>query len=127
MAEKKSVTKRNKPKFLRTCWHKSIKLGMGVKKKLKWRAAKGRHNKIRLGRKGKSLRPKVGWSADSRTRGFVGGMDAAIVRNVKDVGAVKTGQGIIIANVGLRKRNEIIKKANEMKLSILNKYIEEKK
>ena len=126
MAEEKENSKRSKPKFFRTDWHKKIKLGSTVKKNRKWRGAKGRHNKFRLNRKGRGQRPKIGWGADASTKGFVKGVEVVRVENVKGLEGVKKGQGIIIANVGAKKRAEIIAKANEMKLKILNKYLEKK-
>jgi len=127
MAEKKTNTKRKKPKFLRVDSYKKIKLGKGVKKKQKWHAAKGRQNKLRLNRKGRMQRPKVGWGAECEVKGFVDGLNAVRVENVAQVEAVKKGQGIIIAKVGAKKRKDIIAKANEMKIKILNKYMESKK
>ena len=115
MVEKKTTTKRKKPKFLRTDWHKKIKLGMGVKKNLKWHGAKGRQNKLRLGRKGRMQRPKVGWGAERVAEDFVR------VENLKDLEGIKVKK-IVIGRVGARKRKEIIKKANEMKVKILNRY-----
>ena len=123
--EKKTATKRSKPKFLRTDWHKKIRLGKGVKKNQKWHGAKGRQNKLRLGKKGRMQRPKVGWGAESDVKDFVSGMEAVRVENIKEMEAVKTGQGVIIASVGVKKRNEIIAKANEMKITILNRYLRE--
>jgi ribosomal protein L32E len=61
MREGDIMVERKKPKFLRNDWHKKIKLGSKIKKKRKWKAAYGRHNKIRLGRKGHPGRPKIGW------------------------------------------------------------------
>ena len=116
MAEKK------KPNFLRKDWHKKIKLGSTVKKKRKWRAAKGRHNKIRLGEKGHLARPKIGWSADAKMKGQIKGLEVVRVENVKQLEKVGKGQGVIIASVGKKKKEEIIKKATGMKLKILNKY-----
>jgi len=124
--EAKKITARKKPKFLRTDWHKKIRLGKGVKKNQKWHGAKGRQNKLRLNRKGRMQRPKVGWGAENDVKGFVNGMEVIRVENVKEVEAVKTGQGVIIAKVGAKKKAEIIKKANEMKLTILNRYLKEK-
>lgn len=120
--EKKTIAKRNKPKFLRTDWHKKIKLGKTVKKNRKWKGAKGRHNKFRLCRKGRGQRPKIGWGVDSSVKNFIEGIKAIVVENIKGVEDVKKGQGIIIAKVGAKKRAEIIAKANEMKIKILNKY-----
>jgi len=122
MAEEKKTVARKKPKFLRTDWHKKIRLGRGVKKNLKWHGAKGRHNKLRLGRKGRMQRPKVGWGAEAGAKDFVKGMEMVRVENVKDLESVKKGVGIVIGKVGSKKKNEIIKKANEMKIKILNRY-----
>jgi len=122
MADKKETTKRKKPKFLRTDWHKKIRLGRGVKKNQKWHGAKGRQNKLRLGRKGRMQRPKIGWSADVRTKGFVGGVEAVRVENIAGLLKVGKGFGVIIGKVGAKKRTEIITKANELKIKILNKY-----
>jgi len=124
MAEekKKTITARKKPKFLRTDWHKKIRLGRGVKKNQKWHAAKGRQNKFRLNRKGRGVRPRVGWGAENETKGFVNGVESVRVENIKMLEGLK-GVGIIIASVGKKKRTEIIAKANEMKLVILNRYM----
>ena len=122
MAEETKTTARKKPGFLRKDWHKHIKLGKTVKKARKWRAAKGRQNKIRLGVKGHQARPKVGWCADARTKGFVGGVEAVRVENMKELEAMEKGQGVIIGAVGKKKKTELIAKANEMKITILNKY-----
>ena len=121
-----TATKRNKPKFLRTDWHKKIRLGRGVKKNQKWHGAKGRHNKFRLCRKGRGQRPKIGWGAENDVKDFVGGMEIVRVENVKELEAVKKGFGVLIAKVGAKKRAEIIAKANEMKIKILNRYRESK-
>ena len=128
MAEekKKTTTTRKKPKFLRTDWHKKIRLGRGVKKNQKWHGAKGRQNKFRLNRKGRGQRPKVGWGAEVEVRGFVNGMEAVRVENVAEIEAVKKGQGIIIAKVGKKKRIDMIAKAVELKITILNRYLETK-
>ncbi len=117
--EKKTATKRKKPKFLRTDWHKKIRLGRGVKKNQKWHGAKGRQNKLRLNRKGHSRRPKIGWGS---ARGGREQVSDFRVMNVGDLASVKKGSGIIIGAVGMKKRKEIIAKANEMGVKILNKY-----
>jgi len=115
--EKKKVVARKKPKFLRTDWHKKIRLGRGLKKKQKWHGAKGRQNKFRLNRKGRGQRPKIGWGSTVESR-----VEILRVENIKDLAEIKKGEGIVIASVGLKKRKEIIAKANEMGLKVLNKY-----
>ncbi len=112
---------RSKPKFLRNDWHKKIRLGKGVKKNQKWKGAKGRHNKLRLNRKGHQQRPKVGWGSAAAIKDLIFGVKTVRVENVKDLEGLKN-VGIIIGKVGVRKRNEIVKKAGEMKLNVLNKY-----
>jgi len=122
--KKKTITKRSKPKFLRTDWHKKIRLGKGVKKNQKWHGAKGRQNKFRLGRKGRAQRPKVGWGATNDTKGFVDGVETIRVENVKMLESVQKGFGVIVGSVGKKKRLEIIAKAEELKLKILNRYLQ---
>ncbi len=127
MAEEvKKSTTRKKPKFLRTDWHKKIRLGRGVKKNQKWHGAKGRQNKFRLCRKGRGQRPKIGWGAENNGKGFVGGVEAVRVENVKMLEGLKD-VGVIVGSVGKKKRAEIIAKAGEMKLEVLNRYIKEAK
>lgn len=115
--------KRNKPHFIRQIWHKHIKLGSTVKKKRKWRKAKGIHSKVRLGVAGKPKRPKIGWGASKEEKNKVNGLEVVRVENVKQLENLKKGQGVIVGKVGKRKRMEIIKKANEKKIEILNRYL----
>ena len=124
-----TISKRKKPSFLRRDYHKKIKLGKGVKKKQKWRAAKGRHNKIRLGRKSYPKRPKIGFGENKRIKSSINGLDYKRVENISCLNSLKSGDNIMIASVGLKKRKEIISKAKEIGLNILNRYkkVEDKK
>jgi ribosomal protein L32E len=126
MEDKKteSQTKRKKPNFVRKDWHKKIKLGSTVKKNRKWRAARGRHNKIRLGIKGHSVRPKIGYSEDRELRGKIDGNVVVRVENLKDLENVGKEEQIIIGRIGNKKRKEIIARAGERKIKIMNKYLE---
>lgn len=116
------MTAENKPKFIRKDWHKMIKLGSKSKSKRKWRASKGRQGKIRLERRGHQSKPKIGWGSQKV------GLPAIRVENIKDIESIKSKEikGIIVGKVGLKKRKEIIAKANEKKIIILNKYLGEK-
>lgn len=122
MAEEKSNSKRKKPNFIRKDWHKKVKLGSTVKKLRKWRAPKGRHNKIRLGRKGHISRPSIGWGSDNKFKGKIDNLNVVRVENISSLENVEKGFAIIIAKVGKKKREEIIKKASEMKIRIINRY-----
>jgi len=77
-----------------------------------------------LGMKGHSARPKIGWGASKENKKLA--IDNR-VENIDGLKDFKKGDGIVIGAVGLKKRKEIIAKANEMGLKILNKYKEKKK
>ncbi len=116
------MEKRKKPTFLRRDWHKRIKLGKTVKKNQKWRAAKGRHNKIRLGVKGYSKRPKIGYSENKKIRNLINEKAVRMVSNIKDLNELKKADSVIISKVGAKKRKEIIEVCNKKGILILNKY-----
>lgn len=116
------VEKRKKPLFYRAGWTRRSKLGRKRKKKRKWRASKGGDSKIRLKERGFSIRPTIGWGSDKRIRGKIKGYDYVRVENLKQLENLEKGKAILIASVGKKKREEIIKKANERGLIILNKY-----
>jgi large subunit ribosomal protein L32e len=117
---------RKKPSFLRKDWHKKIKLGRQKKSIRKWRAAKGRQNKIRLGVKGHQARPKAGWASPKKTKGLIEGLVSVRVETLSQLDNIKKNEAAVIGKVGKKKKAELIKKANEMKIKILNKYKEEK-
>lgn len=119
--------KRNKPNFYRQTWHKVIRLGKTIKKKRKWRCAKGGDSKIRLQEKGRARKPNSGWCADRSEKGKLNGLIPIRVENVAQLSTIQKGQGVIVGRVGKRNKKEIIAKANEMKLTILNKYRTETK
>jgi ribosomal protein L32E len=127
MAEETKIkTKKKNPNFLRTDWHKKIKLGSTVKKNRKWRGAKGRQNKIRLNRKGYGARPKIGYGEDKEIRNKVNGLEVIRVENVAQLEAVGKEQGVLVASVGLKKRKEILEAAKKNGLTVVNKYLEKK-
>lgn len=116
------MAERKKTKFFRRDWHKRIKFGKTVKKKRKWRAAKGIHNKVRLGEKGYPSRPKIGYGKNKNTKNMLGNFKPITIYCLKDMESLKKGESIIISKVGQKKREEIIKKAEEKGIIILNKY-----
>jgi len=108
---------RKKPEFKR--W-----MSQAYKRvKESWRKPRGIHSKVRIRKKGKIKMPSVGYGAPKELR-FLhpSGLKEILVSNLKDLEKVdpKT-QAIRIAHtVGEKKRKEIIKKAEEMKIKILN-------
>ncbi len=114
--------KKKKPTFLRRDWQKKIKFGKTVKKNRKWRAAKGRQNKIRLGVKGYSARPKIGYSENNAIKNKINGCKPNFVTNLKELNLLDKGSAVIIADVGTKKRTEMLKICSEKGLVVLNKY-----
>lgn len=120
------ISKRKKPKFLRTDSHKMIKLGKTTNKRKKWRRPIGMHNKIRLNIRGKPKKVKVGWGADKRIKNYVDGTYTIKIENINELDLVKKGQGIIIAKVGKKKRLEIVEAIKKNGFIVLNKYRDKK-
>ncbi len=107
--------------FLRQDFMRHIKLGKHRKKLQKWRRPKGRHSKMRNKRKGYPVSPGAGYKKSRNERGKILRLYPKLVTNIKDLtGADKDNIIIIASRVGARKRIELIKKAEEMKLKILN-------
>ncbi|MEM4605519.1 MAG: eL32 family ribosomal protein [Candidatus Pacearchaeota archaeon] len=120
------IEKRKKPIFLRVQWRRFSRLGARRKKKRKWRYPKGGDSKTRKRKRGYPTRPSIGWRNPKEIRGKIDGKSFVRVGNFKDLEKLEKGQAILIASLGKKKREEIIKKANEKGLIILNKYKREK-
>lgn len=109
--------KRKKPQFLRQNWFRFPSLG------LKWRAPIGKRNKLRKHIKGKGFLPKAGYGSPLAAKGLhPSGLVEARVFNAADLQKINpaTGCARIASAVGGKKKAEIIKKAAEMKIRVLN-------
>ena len=106
--------------------HKFHKLGMKVKAKRKWRKAKGRDNKIREGKRGHAMRPKIGEHVFDYVRPItIENLNQ--LQKMKD-GGMKTEQEIVIAGrVGGKKRAMMIEKAKTLGIKIINPRMEKEK
>jgi len=102
-------------KFLRRDSSRYSKLGKRRKKKLKWRKPRGRDNKMREKRKGYPKVVSIGYKKDKKLQ-----KSAIIVKNVKDLEAVKKNNIIIVGKVGKKKKIEIAKKAKEKGIEFAN-------
>ena len=100
-------------KFLRRTWNRYSKLGRKRKKKQVWRKPKGRDNKMREKRKGYPAIVSIGYKKGGKK-------SAIIVKNLNDLEKIKKGQVIIMGKIGKRKKIEIVKKANSMKIEFCN-------
>jgi large subunit ribosomal protein L32e len=117
--------KRKKPIFFRQGWDRYIRLGKTVKKRRKWRAAKGGDSKTRLKENGRPIRPTIGWGSSKKIRDQVAGFAPVRIETEKDFENIKdkkTQAAIISGNVGAKKREQLIKAANDKGIKILNRY-----
>ena len=88
-----------------------------------WRKPKGMHSKIRMSFKGNPRMPSPGYKAPRLVRGLhPSGLNVAVISTPAQLELDKaTPEAIIIAaKVGNKKRLEIIRKATEKKIKILN-------
>ncbi|MBI2656012.1 50S ribosomal protein L32e [Candidatus Woesearchaeota archaeon] len=122
LLELRSRIKGKKPEFIRQDNPKRMKLNY------KWRKPKGIHSKIRHRFKGRRKMPSPGYKSPAAVKGLhATGLKMIIVSSPADLGKIsKANEGVIIAgSVGSRKRLEILKKASEMKIIVLNLNTEE--
>ncbi|MEK6816891.1 MAG: 50S ribosomal protein L32e [Nanoarchaeota archaeon] len=108
--------KDKKPIFLRQDGHKVKKLEQ------KWRQPKGMHSKLRKKRKSRMPHPSTGWSSPKSVRGLHRlGLKERYVQSVKDMeGMDRKTEGVLVARVGIKNKVEILKKALELKVTVLN-------
>ena len=86
-----------------------------------WRKPKGITNKMRLNRKGHPSNVRPGYGSPDAERNKVAGLEIVSVYNVSDVEKIKPkNQCVVIGRVGKQKKLDIIKKAEELKLTIVN-------
>ena len=113
---KEGKEKKKKPKFIRQDFHKNKRL------KLKWRRPRGKDSKLRKEKRGKGKTPKIGYKNPKEIRGLINGYKPIRIENPKELSKInpKTEAIIISKNVGRKKRNEIIREANKLKITILN-------
>lgn len=115
---------KKKQKFLRQEWFRKVSLGK------KWRAPKGKQSKLRKHIKGKGFIPTVGYGSPKSMRGkHPCGLVEVVVRNTSELDRIEPGKECIkiASTVGRKKRGDIIKKAQEKKIKILNPKKAEKK
>lgn len=116
MIDIRKKIKSRKPKFVRQDIHKKKKL------KKNWRVPRGLQSKVRLHKKGYRRSVTPGYGSPRSVKGLHGdGVEAVTVFNVSDMQNISKEKGMIIgASVGQRKRVEILRKALESKIKVLN-------
>jgi large subunit ribosomal protein L32e len=115
--------KRKKPAFIRKRGKIYKRLG------LKWRAPRGIHSKLRMHKKEAGNLPRPGYGSPKSVRGLhPSGFEEFLVYNLKSLEKINPEKQAcrISATVGKKKRLEIMKKAEELKIKVLNPLRTEK-
>lgn len=100
-------------KFVRRVSFRHSKLGKGRKKKQVWRRPTGRDNKMREQRKGRPPVVKIGYRNSDRK-------NLKVIRSARDIEGIQKDQKVVLGNIGGKKKADIVKKLNEMKIEIVN-------
>lgn len=108
------------PKFVRTDSWRFSRIGKNRRKLQVWRRARGKHSKIRRKRKGYPVMPTVGYETAKKDRGKIGGLKPILIHNMKELSQATKNNVIIIARVGAKNKMELLKKADEMKIKVMN-------
>ncbi len=109
--------KKSLPKFRRQEWFRFKRLGE------KWRKPRGRDSKLRIGKSGRGPVVSIGYRVPKQKRGLhPSGMFEILVKSKKDIEEIDPQkQAVRIgSSVGGRKREQILARANELKIRVLN-------
>lgn len=113
----RGIVKKSKPSFRRRDIHKKARI------KKSWRAPKGITNKLRLGFRGYGKAVNIGYGSPAAIRGvhFSGLMPINVYNPAMLESLDNKTQGIIVSkSVGQKKKLEIVSKAKELSLQVLN-------
>lgn len=116
--ELRKAIKSKKPKFRRQDAHKISRIS-----RTGYRRPRGIQSKMRLGIRGYARKTAVGFGSPLSVKFFdPSGLKPFIVNNLADLVKldVKTEGAIISSTVGLKKKLTIVKKAEELKITIIN-------
>ena len=89
-----------------------------------WRNPVGKHSRVRLEEKGAVAKPKVGYRTDKRIRGkHPSGFDEVLVHNTDDLEQINPEKEAarIGGTVGGRKKADILEKADNEDIKVLNR------
>lgn len=117
MLRARKKVKKKKPTFPRQEVYRLGKI-KGV-----WRRPRGRHSKLRKSEKARGKKPTPGYGSPRSVMGLTRhGYREVRVSNLKDLTRLdpKKDAALISSTVGGRKRQEILKKAGELDIHILN-------
>ena len=91
-------------------------------KKKQWRAPKGMHSKLRRKRRGRMKHPSPSYSSPTAVKYMhPSGLIPILISNIEQLSQVQNYHGVIVSRlVGVKKRIALLKKCQELKLSVLN-------
>ena len=124
LLELRTKIKSKKSDFIRQDYQRRKRLG----RKLNWRKPKGIHSKIRHHLKGRRKMPSPGYKSPFKVRGLhQSGLKIVNISSVSHIDKIKKDtEGIVISRqVGMKKKFEILKRAKEAGITILNANIDE--
>ena len=122
LLEVRRELKERKPVFIRQDNPKRMKLND------KWRKPKGLHSKIRHKFKGRRKMPSPGYKSPRKVKNLhFSGLKIINISSTDNLNKIKKeSEGIVVAaNVGMKKRLEILKKAKELNINVLNLNVDE--
>ncbi len=111
------MDKKRLPNFRRQEWYMWKRLGE------KWRKPRGRDSKLRVRKRGKGKMVTVGYRVPREVRDLhPSGLSEVMVANVTELDGIDAAKQAarIASSVGRRKREQILKKAGELKIRVLN-------
>ncbi len=111
-------------KFLRRNTTKYLRLGKKRKKLQKWRAPKGRDNKMRLKTAGRPRTVEIGYRNNKQDRGKLKGKTPVIVHNIQELENIKQNEIAVLAKVGRKNKIKIVEKAKQKNIHLANLNIE---
>ena len=117
----RKAKKQKKPNFYRQEW---FRMGNQRKKWRKWRTPRGNQSKLRMHKASRGAWVQAGYGSPAAVRGMhPSGVRELIVHNVQQLSAATKDFAVRIAHgVGGKKRAEIMKAAEGMKLKVLNPF-----
>jgi large subunit ribosomal protein L32e len=120
---RKLSKKKRMSKFRQQEWLRLRRVGK------KWRRPRGKDSKMRVGKRGKPAMPSVGYKLPETSRGLhpSGLVEVAVSRPNDVEGINPSRQAVRIASsVGIRKREQILARAKELGIRVLNPGIKKR-
>jgi large subunit ribosomal protein L32e len=107
-------------KFLRRNTGDYSRLGKLRKKLQKWRAPKGRDNKMRLREKGYPRTVEIGYKKSNKTRDTIKEIKIKKINTLEELDNCKNEEAIRIGRFGKKKKIEALKIIKDKKLKVVN-------